>query len=48
MDSYLFSFQMMYKSQFRKIDPYDWFCRPRVTYIVLLLQVIGMTIIEWI
>ncbi len=18
--------QMMYKSQFRKIDPYDWFC----------------------
>ncbi len=22
---YLFSFQM-YKSQFQKIDPYDWFC----------------------
>ncbi len=20
---------MMYKSQFRKIDPYDWFCGPR-------------------
>ncbi len=19
---------MMYKSQFRKIDPYDWFCGP--------------------
>ncbi len=25
MESYLFSFQMMYKSQ---IDPYDWFCAP--------------------
>ncbi len=25
MESYLFSFQMMYKSQFWKIDPYDWF-----------------------
>ncbi len=25
---YLFSFQMMYKSQFQKIDPYDWFCGP--------------------
>ncbi len=23
---YLFSFQMMYKSQFQKNDPYDWFC----------------------
>ncbi len=20
--------QMMYKSQFQKIDPYDWFCGP--------------------
>ncbi len=28
MQSYLFSFQMMHKSQFRKIDPYDWFCAP--------------------
>ncbi len=28
MDAYLFSFQMMYKSQFRKIDPYDLFCGP--------------------
>ncbi len=28
MESYLFSFQMMYKSQFQKIDPYDWFCAP--------------------
>ncbi len=28
MESYLFSFQMMYKSQFRKMDPYDWFCAP--------------------
>ncbi len=26
--TYLFSFQIMYKSQFRKIDPYDWFCGP--------------------
>ncbi len=26
MESYLFSFQMMHKSQFQKIDPYDWFC----------------------
>ncbi len=24
----LFSFQMMYESQFRKTDPYDWFCGP--------------------
>ncbi len=23
---YVFSFQMMYKSQFWKIDPYDWIC----------------------
>ncbi len=22
------SFQMMYKSQFQKMDPYDWFCGP--------------------
>ncbi len=28
MESYLFSFQMMHKSQFWKIDPYDWFCAP--------------------
>ncbi len=28
MERYLFSFQMMHKSQFRKIDPYDWFCAP--------------------
>ncbi len=28
MESYLFSFQMMHKSQFHKIDPYDWFCAP--------------------
>ncbi len=25
---YLFSFQIMYKSQFRKMYPYDWFCGP--------------------
>jgi len=25
---YLFTFQMMYKSQFQKIDPCDWFCGP--------------------
>ncbi len=28
---YVFSFQMMHKSQFKKMDPYDWFCAP-VTY----------------
>ncbi len=28
MESYLFSFQMMYKSQFQKMDLYDWFCAP--------------------
>ncbi len=28
MESLLFSFHMMHKSQFRKIDPYDWFCDP--------------------
>ncbi len=28
MERYLFSFQMMYESQFWKIDPYDWFCAP--------------------
>ncbi len=26
--AYLFSSHMMYKSQFKKIDPYDWFCGP--------------------
>ncbi len=26
--AYLFSFQIMYTSQFKK-DPYDWFCGPR-------------------
>ncbi len=26
--AYLFSFQVMYKSQFPKIDPYEWFCGP--------------------
>ncbi len=28
MKAYLFTFQMMYKSQFvkKKFDPYDWFC----------------------
>uniref|UniRef100_A0A8C2D2Y1 Anion exchange protein n=1 Tax=Cyprinus carpio TaxID=7962 RepID=A0A8C2D2Y1_CYPCA len=28
MKAFLFIFQMMYKSQFRKIYPYDWFCGP--------------------
>ncbi len=23
---------MMYKSQFEKIDPYDWFCGPELIY----------------
>ncbi len=26
--AYLFSFQLMYNSQFQIIDPYDWFCGP--------------------
>ncbi len=26
--NYLFSFQMMYKSPFQKMYPYDWFCGP--------------------
>ncbi len=30
MESYLFSFQMLYTSQFQKIDPYDWFCGSNV------------------
>ncbi len=40
MESYLFSFQMMYKSQFRKIDTYDWFCAPgsHINFIVRLLS----------
>ncbi len=28
MESYLSSFQMMYKSQFQKMDPPDWFVAP--------------------
>ncbi len=28
MESYLFNFQIMHKSQFCKTDPYDWFCAP--------------------
>ncbi len=31
MERYLFSFQMMHKSQFYKLDSYDWFCAPGVT-----------------
>uniref|UniRef100_A0A672R0H4 DNA repair protein XRCC4-like n=1 Tax=Sinocyclocheilus grahami TaxID=75366 RepID=A0A672R0H4_SINGR len=33
-------FQMMYKSQFRKIDPYDWFCGPgsHMSYILYSLE----------
>ncbi len=26
--AHLFSFRIMYKSPFKKIDPYDWFCSP--------------------
>ncbi len=26
MENDLFSFQIMHKSQFKKIDAYDWFC----------------------
>ncbi len=26
--AYLFSFQIMYKTQFKQIDPHDWFCGP--------------------
>ncbi len=32
IEAYLFSFQMMHKSQFKKIDPYDCFCAPGVTF----------------
>ncbi len=28
MESLFIQFQMIYKSQFWKIDPYDWFCGP--------------------
>ncbi len=37
--AYLFSFQMMYKSQFQEIDPYDWFCGPG-SHIELLLYLL--------
>ncbi len=32
----LFSFQMMHKSQFHKMYPYDWFCAPG-SYIMIVL-----------
>ncbi len=34
--AYLFSFQIMYKSQFQKIDPYDWFCGLRSQMTIIL------------
>ncbi len=33
---YVFSFQMMYKSQFQKLDPYDWFWGPRLHIVCLI------------
>ncbi len=30
-------FQNMYKSQFRKIDPYDWFCGPGSRFVQFLI-----------
>ncbi len=33
--NYLFSFQMMHKSQFHKSDPYDWFCAPHIMHVRL-------------
>ncbi len=35
----LFSFQMIYTSQFRKIDPNDWFCGPGSHIVVILVLV---------
>ncbi len=37
MESYLFSFQIMYTSQFWKIDPYDWFCGPGSQMVMSIL-----------
>ncbi len=28
---------MMYKSQYRKIDPYDWFCGPGSQIVIILI-----------
>ncbi len=28
----LFIYLLMYKSQFKKIDPYDWFCGPYIEH----------------
>ncbi len=43
----LFSFQMMHKSQFRKIGPYDWFCGPgsHISYITSVFD-FAMIILE--
>ncbi len=38
MESLFIQFQM-YKSQFQKIDPYDWFCGP-VSHIIFTQIVI--------
>ncbi len=40
MESYLFSFQMMYTSQFQKINTYDWFCAPHVLVLELYRTVL--------
>ncbi len=42
--AYLFSIQIMYKSQFQNIDPYDWFCGPgsHMLTIILCLVVFGL------
>ncbi len=45
MESYLFSFQMMHKSQFQKMYTYDWFCAPgshiSVRWLIFLVQKIS-------
>ncbi len=51
MESLLFSFQMMYKSQFQKIDTYDWFCCPgshilkTVLFSSIQFKSVGLTIV---
>jgi len=37
MKAYLFSFQIMFTSQFQKIDTRDWFCGPG-SHIILKLN----------
>ncbi len=45
MENYLFSFQMMHKSQFQITDPYDWFCAP-VCSIVQEFSVVNTIVVK--